>query len=78
MRRRRALSNRQSPSRYSRFDDGHPSPSPNREWIDLVTTGTSPTIKNPLWNGSIPPGLRLTTTDHDKACPIRTWLSAGR
>ena len=36
----RALINQQSPSRYSRFDDGHPSPSPNREWMNLGTEGT--------------------------------------
>ncbi len=46
-RRPRALSNRQFLSRYSRFDDGHPSPSPNREWMKLGTKGDSLIIKNP-------------------------------
>jgi hypothetical protein len=65
-RRPRARPGRQHLSRYSRFDDGHPSPSPNREWMHLGIKGTSLTTKNPSGTATPPTGARLTATDDDQ------------
>jgi hypothetical protein len=64
-RRPRALIDGQFLSRYSRFDDGHPSRSPNREWMHLGTKETSLTIK-PILTGTTSaaswvPARRTTT-----------------
>jgi hypothetical protein len=80
-RRPRALIYQQSPSRYSRFDDGQPSPSPNREWIHLGTKGTPPTIKKLSQNGGAPTGRsspRPTTTHTSEALlPTSEKFPAG-
>jgi hypothetical protein len=58
--------NQQLLSRYSRFDDGHPSPSPNREWMHLGTKETSLTIKTHLHRHDLGRLLGISATDDDR------------